>query len=542
MQQYLDLLRHVLDNGHIQGSRAKLSNGSKPKTISCFAPPSMRFDLRDGFPLATSKFVSFRSVTAELLWFLSGSTNVKGLEAQGVNIWSAWQDSAGDIGPSYGKQWRRWHSIKRVRPRAFQASEFSLPDRVIPSNLVVEPGDDLIGRNLGNPGSGYRVLGRNVSKDDGIHKYYAVQFSETGYVAPRVRRDKVISGLVKDRFKKSAYGVGCMGDEFPDDTIGKSLRKDLHTTWSRMLERCYLKSCPAYPRYGGQGITVDGDWLIFANFLRDAKDLPGWHLKRWRPKSYQIDKDYFGASVYSKDSCRWVNLKTQSGCRSHIRPFEATDPAGRKYVGVTKAVFGAMHGLDRAYISAVLKGNLQSYLGWSFRYIDPEGWLYREHVVDQVDNLIAGIEAVKIDPESPLARRLIISAWNVSDIPDMAIPPCHVMAQWYVHDGKLSCRMYQRSCDLFLGCPYNTASYALLTHLLARVTGLEAHELIHTFGDAHIYENHLPQVREQLTRTPHPLPRLVIDDSVTDIDNLSLDQFRLEGYTHHAKLAGEVAV
>jgi thymidylate synthase len=163
--------------------------------------------------------------------------------------------------------------------------------------------------------------------------------------------------------------------------------------------------------------------------------------------------------------------------------------------------------------------------------------------VDQVAELLNGIEQVKNDPTASAARRLILTAWNPADIFKIKGPSaCHTFCQFSMNHGRLSCQLYQRSADLFLGVPWNIASYALLTHLVAKVTGLEAFEFIHTFGDAHIYENHLDQVSEQLKRSPFPLPKLVIDDSVTSLDALIPDQFRLIGYEHHPRLSGEVAV
>jgi thymidylate synthase len=163
--------------------------------------------------------------------------------------------------------------------------------------------------------------------------------------------------------------------------------------------------------------------------------------------------------------------------------------------------------------------------------------------VDQVAELLRGIEQVKADPTASAARRLILTAWNPADLGKIYGPSgCHTLCQFSMNNGRLSCQLYQRSADLFLGVPWNIASYALLTHLIAKVTGLEASEFIHTFGDAHIYENHLDQVAEQLTREPYPLPTLQIDDSVTSLEGLSPEQFRLVGYRHHARLSGEVAV
>ncbi len=279
MKQYLDLLRLIYEQGEEKASRAVLeSTGTKPRTRSLFGYQN-RYDLTQGFPLVTTKYVPFKQVVVELLWFLSGSTNVEYLRQHRVKIWDQWADENGDLGPIYGKQWRAWDA--------------------------------------------------------------------------------------------------------------------------------------------GDGQTVD-----------------------------------------------------------------------------------------------------------------------------QVAELLKGIEQVKRDPTASAARRLILTAWNPADLSKIRGPSgCHTFCQFSMNQGRLSCQLYQRSADMFLGVPWNIASYALLTHLVARVTGLEVHEFIHTFGDAHIYENHLEQVAEQIyRREPFPLPKLVIDDSVTSLDGLSPEQFRLVGYQHHPRLSGEVAV
>jgi thymidylate synthase len=162
--------------------------------------------------------------------------------------------------------------------------------------------------------------------------------------------------------------------------------------------------------------------------------------------------------------------------------------------------------------------------------------------VDQVAALLRGIEAVKADPTASVGRRLIVSAWNPADVPQMALPPCHTLFQFSLTEGKLSCQLYQRSADLFLGVPFNIASYALLTHLIARVTGSVAGEFIHTFGDVHIYENHVDQVREQLRREPLALPTLELDPGIRSLDHLRAEQIRLAHYRSHPPLRGEVAV
>lgn len=156
-----------------------------------------------------------------------------------------------------------------------------------------------------------------------------------------------------------------------------------------------------------------------------------------------------------------------------------------------------------------------------------------------IDQITQIINTIKNNPDS---RRIIVSAWNVAEIENMALPPCHAFFQFYVADGKLSCQLYQRSADIFLGVPFNIASYALLTMMVAQVCGLEAGDFIHTFGDAHIYNNHLEQVKLQLSRDPKPLPTMKINPEVKDIFDFKFEDFELVNYEAHPHIKGAVAV
>jgi len=156
--------------------------------------------------------------------------------------------------------------------------------------------------------------------------------------------------------------------------------------------------------------------------------------------------------------------------------------------------------------------------------------------IDQIDRLI---EQIRTHPDS---RRLIVTAWNPAEIEAMALPPCHALFQFYVQDGELSCQLYQRSADLFLGVPFNIASYSLLTIMVAQVCGLRNGEFIHTFGDLHLYRNHLDQAREQLSRRPHPLPRMELNPAVRNLRDFRFEDFRLIGYDPHPAIKAPIAV
>jgi thymidylate synthase len=157
----------------------------------------------------------------------------------------------------------------------------------------------------------------------------------------------------------------------------------------------------------------------------------------------------------------------------------------------------------------------------------------------KIDQIAQVIEQIKNNPDS---RRLIVSAWNVGDLEDMGLPPCHVLFQFYVQDGKLSCQLYQRSADSFLGVPFNIASYALLTHMVAHVCGLEVGEFIHTFGDMHLYLDHVELAKEMVAREPKPLPQLRIKREVKDIDDFKVEDFEIIGYEAHPKMEAKVSV
>ncbi|MBP1674290.1 MAG: thyA [Bacteroidetes bacterium] len=177
-------------------------------------------------------------------------------------------------------------------------------------------------------------------------------------------------------------------------------------------------------------------------------------------------------------------------------------------------------------------GNLGPVYGYQWR-----SWPAADgRKIDQLNNVIASIK------KSPDSRRHIVSAWNAGEIDRMALPPCHILFQYYVAEGKLSCQLYQRSCDIFIGIPFNIASYSLLTLMTAQATGLKPGEFIHTLGDAHIYLNHIDQVRLQLTREPFKLPKMTLNPEVTDITKFRYEDFTLSDYNAHPHIKGDISV
>jgi len=200
--------------------------------------------------------------------------------------------------------------------------------------------------------------------------------------------------------------------------------------------------------------------------------------------------------------------------------------------GDTNIAYLNEHGVSIWNEWADTNGNLGPVYGHQWRsWAGADGKTY-----DQVKDVVHQLNT------NPDSRRMIISAWNVADLQKMALMPCHTLIQFYVANGKLSCQLYQRSADVFLGVPFNIASYALLTMMLAQVCGLQVGEFVHTFGDVHLYNNHIEQAKLQLTRTPFPLPTMKINPEVKDIFSFEFEDFTLENYQHHAAIKAPVAI
>jgi thymidylate synthase len=529
MKQYLDLMAHVLESGVRKEDRTGVG------TLSVFGY-QMRFDLRQGFPAVTTKKLHLRSIIHELLWFLRGDTNIRYLNDNRVTIWDEWADEYGNLGPVYGYQWRNWHSIQNVEPRILTQTvpEIDSPfDKEIHCDYSTNT-SGLVGKSFQAATGHYIVIReyRVPRKDsDGLGQLrFDIQFIETGFVQTNCIKDAVINGKVKDPYYPSVLGVACFGAR-----VSKEDKELLYQTWWGMLKRCYDKNHIGYDNYGGKGIFVCNRWLIFSNFVQDVKKLPNWLLKREYPDEYSLDKDYYSSNCYSPDTCVWLSKREQNLNQLNFKPIRATSPDGKELVRMGLKPLCREMGFKSISVLNCLKGKQKKHHDWQFEYI--EGLDYpRVRIFDQIKTIVAQLK------HTPDSRRIVLNSWNVAELESMALNPCHVLAQFYVVDNRLSCQLYQRSADIFLGVPFNIASYALLTMMLAQVTGYRPGEFVHTLGDAHLYLNHLEQAKLQLTREPYPLPQMVLNKDVTSIFDFRYEDFELQNYQSHPHIAAPIAI
>ena len=533
MKQYQELLRHILDNGTRHEDRTGVG------TISVFGYQT-RFDLRETFPIVTTKRVPFRWVAEELFWFLQGSTSETELRKRGVDIWREWADEKGELGPIYGAQWRNWRQIDDVEPRQreYKSPKIETPfDKKITLDFSSN-NNELIGKEFDSMTGKFIVIkeyGAVRPDEKGKRWEFDVKFIETGFVQKNCVKQAILSGQIRDRYFPSSHGIGCLGEQ-----VSREDYDLLYQTWQAMLARCYDEKHIGYENYGAQGIFVDSAWLIFSNFVEDVKKLPNWLMKLEYRADYSLDKDYYSSNCYSRETTIWLSKLEQNLNTNKVRVVKATAPNGDVFVRMGIKTLCNEFGFTNPCVYLVLNGKTKTHKGWKFEYLN-ETKNPRIRIFDQVKQVIAQI---KHHPES---RRIVINAWNVAELEKMSLVPCHLLTHFRVYDGKLSCHLFQRSADAFLGVPFNISSYALLTAMIAHVCDLEVGEFIHTFGDLHIYSNHLEQVEELLKREPLPLPKLkfVGAGSLKGLEGLldfKYENLNLEGYQSHKKIAAPVAV
>jgi thymidylate synthase len=571
---YLDLIQKVLETGHQKGDRTGTG------TISTFAQ-QMRFNLADGtIPMLTTKKMFTRGIIHELLWYLKGETNIQYLLDNGVHIWDEWSSPEGHLNNIYGAQWRRWEkdtwlsSVAEVKLKSDVGTNEPFVTHNTEYQIDHKNKDDLIGvHHLNSEGDEFVVI-KKVSPKGAPNSRYLIQFKETKSVT-ECNRPNLKRGQVRDRYKKTIFGEGCIG-EYKEKPKYYNAAYNL---WYNMMRRCYDTSIPEYVLYGGSGIFVDQSWRCFSNFIRDIHQLPWFSKWKEEPGEYDLDKDYYGAKCYSKDTCVFLPSR-------YNQVLPKLD--GSKYVGTNKETnktyeftvqrwFAEQADIKHSQsISTALQstGNTGD---WYFEKIKPRGGhAFRQQII--IDQIATVINQLRHNPND---RRIIVNAWNVGELDEMALPPCHAMFQFYsrelsieeredwfdknvdvadydcpisveakheycdrhnVPHRALSCHLYQRSCDVGLGVPFNIVQYSILTHMIAQVTGHVATEFVWTGGDVHIYNNHIEELKKQLERKPYPSPRLVLNPIVKEIDDFNLIDFEIEEYECHPTIKMDVSV
>lgn len=548
-QAYLDLLRDVLVNGDRKEDRTGVG------TISVFGR-MIRFDLSTGFPLLTTKQVAWKGVVSELLWFLEGSGDERRLAEIRFNsdrecledkstIWTEnstapyWVNRSaysGDLGPIYGVMWRKW-PVSNGEICLIDKREFVKEEPFFPSDFMKKIACETIPSDLdglefeSSDGELWRVVGK---KDDKGKKNSTLLLRHKDGTELLVSRPNLKMKEFNHPYLPSVRGVGCLGRRIPKQNM-RPYHYRAYNMWNAMLARCYDPTHPEYPAYGAVGVTVSPKWKCFETFIKSLPNVPLFHkwVQNRSDEIISLDKDYFGSKSYSEKTCIFLDQRTNA---SFGRP--CIDDKNRLYssIGSVARFFNASDSTVQANLE---KGSwTDTITGTVVRpFIPPEGKLVRpKKFVDQIEELI---KELKTNPNS---RRHILVAWNPGEVSLMALPPCHIEAQFVVSDGRLSCLLNMRSVDLGLGLPFNIASYALLTKMIAQVCSLDVGELVVSTGDTHIYLNHLDLVETVLSRDPHSPPTVTLDPNVTEIEDFTMESFTLMNYKYHPPIKAPMAV
>jgi len=557
VHQYLDLVSRILKDGDIKSDRTGVG------TKSIFGH-QMRFDLSKGFPLVTTKQTFIKPIISELLWFLEGSTDERRLAEilygdsrenliGKKTIWTANADEQGKklghtntqtikhLGKIYSHGWRYTSSLTSTVlvevERAHFIEEITKPTIEDHENT---PNDEFVGQTvLSNTGTEYKVLKKiNTQKNSS----YEIQALLTGH--------KEI--VTRPNLKNRAFGQKIRFGRFYS-TIGKDNEiryyHKARIMWRNMINRCYDVNNEQYYLYGGAGVFVDSRWYDFKNFLHDLERIPFFY--EWSEgtdddfNDWCLDKDYYNTNKYSLETCIFLPSKENKFYSNTLIDFskkrvvEFSDGVKFEYI-----CFSDLNNKfpDKKFNNDLIKkcidGKQSSHKDCKFYevYAKQNHKFRKKIIVDQISDVI---DMIKTNPDS---RRLIVSAWNVGEIDFMSLPPCHTIFQFYVNNGKLSCQLYQRSVDTALGLPFNIASYALLTMMIAQITNLQVGEFIHTSGDAHIYANHFDSCKLLLDREPLVLPSMILNKSITSINDFTMNDFTLVDYKYHNKITMEMAI
>ena len=529
MRKYLNLLQDIKDNGEWKNPARE----GMPRTKSIFSR-SLRFDLQEGFPAVTTKKLYWKGVVGELIWFLRKKVSIDYLHENNIHIWDGdcykWdKESKSLLGKIYPHQWRNWGS--NILEAYADKTPFSIKLNEI---------------NINN----YEIFHSNNYGDfiviDKLKDYKSeIQFINTGYITT-VRTDKVKSGEVSDPYYPTIRNICCSG--IWDKSL--NINKELYILWKGVVDRCYNIENDNYKYYGEKGVRLSNRWKCFEFFLEDVENIPNWDLKNNNWNDYNLDKDIIGNGLlYSLSTCIWSNKSDNTKKSKEKNIYIITNGTiNEEFINPVDII--NKYNLHQGNFCSMLRGERNICQGWtlvSSNKID--------NGFDQIEYLIKNIK------KNPNSRYHKVTAWNPTDFlqnpENAALPACHTDFQVYIREGKyLDLDFNCRSQDVFLGTPFNIASYALLIHILADLTGYYVGELIWNGKDIHYYENHQEQVDEILTREPYELPILFKEDNYLNtlyqyrIDNdldkflnsIQIEDFKLYNYKSYEALKAPLSV
>lgn len=546
MKQLQELYQKILDEGVESVDRTGVGT---TKLIG----QQMRFDLNDGFPAVTTKRLAWKTMVAELLFFIKGIPDRRVMQEflhgefneDKNDIWKGncvdmknknpLKFNGYNLGNMYPVYWRRMYkpvpkTVKVKRKKDFDF-EYIEKYKSFYDDVEIEKHHKSGQTFIDIRGDELEYLGFNGQYEN---KRHYLKYKNTGTIIKLntseidIKHNKLNSG--EDYYKKNSVG-GYLGA--PREVLSNDpLNSKVQSLWYNMLSR--VNTSPNY-----NNISVSPRWYNYYNFLTDIRTIPLFFEWLDDPTYYELDKDYFGSSVYSRNTCTFLPkhinqklIRKRNDC--------ALEVDGILYYSFTcfyKSIYGGKTQPKDPF--TFLENNGHTYI----IHEETDEYVYRPQLfIDQLETVIENIKHVTLNENHPAGRRLIMDSWNPSWEDDSVLGICHPFVQFFVVNGKLSCEFYMRSSDTFLGLPLNISSYALLTHMIAQITGLEVGELIYTAGDCHIYKNHIDQVKEQLQRKPRALPELWIDPTITDIEDFTMDSFKLINYDPMPTIKAPMAV
>lgn len=514
---YLNLLQELVNESE-KGNLVKDRTGVG--TYNLFHR-TLRFDLSKSFPLLTTKRMSLKSIIGEVLWFISGSTNANTLKDKyGCTIWDEWKDEDGELGEVYGSFWRNWRNFnsKTIIKVPIKEDKNKNWVQTIPS--FKEP----IECDLNNS-----EMWAIASDNDSKNPKYTFQ-TYRGFIGEIQRSNWRLLKSVDnvDGFAKNNFGVGYLGNS---KSCGN---KKLYNLWRNMLSRCYDTTNPVYKMYGGKGVSVSPIWQSYEMFCKTIHLVKFYDCWVKDSGNFSLDKDYFGSNTYSPDTCIFLEKKTNSSM-NHKGSCWSIDGVLYPTLSEARRVLGRRFD----YVVSELQKGKESCCGFTkdtlFEIKADDGFVYRNEIFfDQISWLI---NEIKTNPNS---RRLYVTSSNPSARYNQALDCCHNYFQVVIKNGKLNLYFQMRSTDVFLGLPYNIASYAILAHMLALETGYDVGELVYSGVDVHLYSNHIEQAKEQLSRKPYSFPKLIVNKK--PFFEYALDDFKVEDYLYHPTIKADVAV